>query len=132
VVNGEIMYDKDNVFYKILRSEIPAKKIYENDVAVAFYDINPLCKIHALVIPKCLCRNFSEFVDMSNEKEIVLFHKTIEKVTKILGVTETGFRLITNNGPDSGQEVDHFHVHILAGEKLPGILNKNTREIENN
>lgn len=113
------MYNKDNVFYKILASEIPAKKIYENDVALAFYDINPICKIHALVITKGLYRNFSEFATAVSAAEIQKFAETITKVVEILGIAETGYRLVTNTGENSGQEVEHFHVHILGGEKLP-------------
>jgi diadenosine tetraphosphate (Ap4A) HIT family hydrolase len=121
------MYDKANVFYRILQFEIPSRKIYENDVSLAFYDINSVCEVYSLVTSKFLCRNFVEIVSMSIEKYIKLFSETIKKVTEIFGVAETEFRLITNNEHDSGQEVDHFHVHILGGEKLSGILNTNMR-----
>jgi diadenosine tetraphosphate (Ap4A) HIT family hydrolase len=106
------------VFYKILQFEIPAKKIYENDVALAFYDINPICKIHALVITKGLYKNFSEFVTAAPAEEVKTFFTTIAKVAEILGIVESGYRLVSNLGSDSGQKVEHFHFHILGGERL--------------
>ena len=118
------MYDDSNVFSKILRAEISAKKIYENEVALAFYDIAPVCRVHAIVIPKARCRNFLEFTNMSSPQDVNLFFDAVAKVTEILQVAETGFRLVSNCGPDSGQEVDHFHVHVLAGEKVPGVLGR--------
>lgn len=113
------MYDKNNVFYKILKSEIPAKKVFENDVALAFYDINPICKIHVLVISKGLYRNFEEFVRLSSIEETKKFFEMVSKVAEeILGLRKSGYRILTNTGYDAGQEVEHFHVHILGGEKL--------------
>jgi diadenosine tetraphosphate (Ap4A) HIT family hydrolase len=112
------MYNKDNVFYKILHSEIPAKIIYENDVALSFYDINPRKKIHALVITKGLYQNFDDFVANASEKEVHDFFSTVSKVADILEISKTGYRMLSNIGENSGQEVEHFHVHILGGEKL--------------
>lgn len=113
------MYDKNNVFYKILQSEIPAKKIFENDVALAFYDIKPICKTHVLVISKRLCKNFEEFVRLSPSKEVKNFFETVSKIAEeILGLGKNGYRVVTNTGVDAGQEVEHFHVHILGGEPL--------------
>lgn len=116
------MYDKNNVFYKILQSEIPAKKIYENDVALAFYDINPVCKVHALVITKGLYRNFADFVSMASKDESKSFLETVEKVAEMLGLSKSGYRLVTNLGSDAGQEVEHFHIHILGGERISCML----------
>ncbi|MDR2781253.1 MAG: HIT domain-containing protein [Holosporaceae bacterium] len=112
------MYNKDNVFYKILNSELSAKVIYENDCALAFYDINPRKKIHALVITRGLYTNFSDFVSQASPQEVKDFFDTVAKVADILGVSQTGYRILSNIGSDSGQEVEHFHVHILGGEKL--------------
>lgn len=112
------MYDRNNVFYKILRSEIPCKKIYEDDVSLAFYDINPKYKVHALIITKNFYRNFSDFISLASDIEISGFMKSIKKVVDILGISVSGYRLLTNTGENSGQEVEHFHVHILGGEKL--------------
>jgi diadenosine tetraphosphate (Ap4A) HIT family hydrolase len=112
------MYNSDNVFYKILRSELPAKVIYENDVALSFYDIHPQRKVHALVITKGLYSNFPDFVAQASAPEVKTFFDTVSKVAEMLGVAQTGYRILSNTGPDSGQEVPHFHVHILGGEKL--------------
>ena len=113
------MYDKNNVFYKILQSEIPAKKVFENDVAFAFYDINPVCKIHVLVISKGLYRNFEEFVRLSSTEEMKKFFETVSQIAEeVLGLGKNGYRILTNTGRDAGQEVEHFHVHILGGERL--------------
>jgi diadenosine tetraphosphate (Ap4A) HIT family hydrolase len=112
------MYNKENVFYKILKSEIPARIIYENDVALSFYDIRPLKKIHALVITKNLYSNFEDFTANASGQEMKDFFIAVSKVAEMLGVSNTGYRVLSNNGPDAGQEVEHFHVHILGGEKL--------------
>ncbi|MDR1983158.1 MAG: HIT domain-containing protein [Holosporaceae bacterium] len=112
------MYNKNNVFYKILKSEIPAKIIYENDVALSFYDICPLKKVHALVITKGLYSNFNDFISNASAQEVKDFFGTVSKVSHILNIAESGYRILSNTGHDSGQEIEHFHVHILGGERL--------------
>ncbi|GHU12259.1 putative HIT-like protein [Alphaproteobacteria bacterium] len=112
------MYDKNNVFYKILQSEIPSKKIYEDGVALAFYDINPVCKVHALVITKALYVDFHDFVSKASPEEVGAFFGAVAKVAKLLEVDESGYRIVSNIGKDSRQEVPHCHVHILGGEQL--------------
>ena len=107
-------YDKNNIFAKILRREIPCKKVYENDHVLAFHDINPQAPVHVLVIPKEHFKSFNELpaevmAEMSN---------FIKDVAKKLSVYENGYRLITNIGNDGGQEVPHIHFHILGGTKL--------------
>ncbi len=112
------MYNKSNIFYKILQSELPCNKIFEDDACLAFYDVNPVCKVHALVITKGLYQNFSDFVTNASEKEVANFMKSVKKVVDILGLADSGYRILSNTGHDAGQEVKHFHVHILGGEKL--------------
>tara|TARA_Y100000590_G_scaffold467242_1_gene645519 strand:+ start:254 stop:607 length:354 start_codon:yes stop_codon:yes gene_type:complete len=112
------MYDKNNIFAKILRSEIPCKKVYEDDDVLFFHDINPVAKIHVLGIPKNECANLEEFIASSNEKVIHNFFSKVIEVAKILELTNDGYRLITNSGANGGQEVPHFHVHIIGGELL--------------
>ncbi|MDR0678113.1 MAG: HIT domain-containing protein [Holosporaceae bacterium] len=112
------MYNKNNIFYKILKSEIPADIIYENDAALSFHDIHPLKKIHALVITKGLYSNFNDFVSHASLQEIKDFFNAVSKVSQILNVAESGYRMLSNTGHDSGQEIEHFHVHILGGERL--------------
>ncbi len=114
-----MQYNAENVFAKVIRGEIPIKKIYENDYAISFYDINPKAKIHALVIPKSMVFDYQDFVEHSTADEISGYNRAIIKTVDILGIKETGYRLIFNTGKDSGQEVMHMHAHILGGEKLP-------------
>ena len=115
-------YDKNNIFAKILRGEIPCKKIYEDEFVLAFYDVNPQKKIHALVIPKGEYVNLDDFSSKASEKEIVGLIKGIGAVAKKLGVSEVvkggGYRSLVNVGGDGGQEVPHLHFHILGGEKV--------------
>ena len=112
------MYNKENVFYRILESKIPARIIYEDDVVLSFYDIRPQKRVHALVITKNLYSNFDDFIANASVQEVKGFFVAVSKVANMLGVSQTGYRILSNNGPDSGQEVEHFHIHILGGEKL--------------
>lgn len=112
-------YDANNVFAKILRGEIPCKKIYEDENVLAFYDINPKAKIHALVITKGMYVNFQDFVEHSSNKEITDFFRAILHVANLLGLKQDGYRLVMNTGKNAGQEVPHLHAHILGGELLP-------------
>ena len=112
------MYDENNIFAKILRKEIPCDKIYEDEFSLFFKDINPQAKIHILGIPKYPCATFSEFLNTADSNTISSFFKSVQIVIKDLNIEENGYRLITNSGENGGQEVPHFHVHILAGEKI--------------
>ena len=115
-------YDKNNIFAKILRGEIPCKKIYEDEFVLAFYDVNPQKKIHALVIPKGEYINLDDFSSKASDKEIVGLIKGIGAVAKKLGVSVVdkgkGYRALVNIGENGGQEVLHLHFHIFAGEKV--------------
>ena len=115
-------YDKNNIFAKILRGEISCKKIYEDEFVLAFYDVNPQKKIHALVIPRGEYVNLDDFSSKASEKEIVGLIKGLGTVAKKLGVSEVvkggGYRSLVNVGGDGGQEVPHLHYHIFAGEKI--------------
>lgn len=111
-------YNADNVFAKILREEIPCKRIYEDDYALSFYDINPKAKVHALVISKGMFTDYNDFVNHSTNEEIAGFSRAVLKVADMLGLTKTGYRIVFNTGKDSGQEVPHLHAHILGGEPL--------------
>ena len=115
-------YDKNNIFAKILRGEIPCKKIYEDNYVLAFYDVNPQKKIHALVIPKGEYVNLDDFSSSATEKEIVGLIKGIGTAAKKLGVSEGvkggGYRSLVNIGANGGQEVPHLHFHIFGGEKV--------------
>src|ERR1043166_5336293 len=107
-------YDSNNIFARILRGEIPAKKIYEDSHALAFHDINPQAKLHALVIPKGAYVSWADFSARASDAEIAGFVRAVGKVAKQLGVEDSGYRILANHGPDSHQEVPHFHVHIFG------------------
>lgn len=115
-------YDKNNIFAKILRREIPCKKIYEDEFVLAFHDINPQKKVHALVIPKGEYVNLDDFSAKASEKEIVGLIKGISIVAKKIGVSDEvkggGYRSLANVGENGGQEVPHLHFHIFGGEQV--------------
>ena len=114
-------YDNNNIFAKILRKEIPCKKIFENDYVLSFYDINPQKKIHALVIPKGDYINLDDFNNRASDEEIVALSKAITEVSKILGIstdTGRGYRALTNLDDHGGQEIPHLHFHLFGGEKI--------------
>ncbi len=115
-------YDPNNVFARILRGEIPCTKLYEDEYALAFPDIRPLAPVHVLVIPKGPYISIADFGANASPEEITGFFRAVSHVAKLQGVDETGFRTIANAGPDSHQEVPHFHVHILGGRKLGRLL----------
>ena len=115
------MYDNNNIFAKIINNQIACDKIFEDDKVLFFYDINPQAKIHILGVPKLQVTSFSDFIFSSKDKEVVYFFNKILEIVKKFNLDKTGFRLITNEGRDSNQEVPHFHVHILGGENLKGI-----------
>lgn len=113
-------YDSGNVFAKILRGEIPAKKIYEDEFAVAFPDMAPNAPTHVLVIPKGEYARYDDFIATATDAQIAGFFKAVRTVANQLGVD--AYRLITNNGEAVGQSVHHFHVHILGGKKLGKLI----------
>lgn len=116
------MYDKNNIFAKILRGEIPCKKIYEDQYALAFYDINPQAPIHALVIPKGDFISFDDFTAKATPDQIAGFFRAAGHVAREVKAPAEGFRVIANAGINGGQEVPHFHIHILAGRKLGRMI----------
>ena len=117
-------YDNDNIFAKILRGEIPCRKIAENEHALAFYDINPQAVQHALVIPKGAYRSFTEFSENATEAEIAAWVRLIGQTAQQMGVVGDGYRLLANNGDNASQEVPHLHMHIVGGENLGAMLSQ--------
>ena len=109
------------IFQKIIEKEIPSDIIFEDELCIVIKDINPQAKIHVLGIPKFPCTTFSDFLKNADNKNISFFFKNVQLVISKLGLEERGYRLISNSGEDGGQEVPHFHVHILAGEKIGGL-----------
>lgn len=118
------MYDLNNIFAKILRGEIPCSKIYEDDFALAFNDIHPQAPVHALVIPKGAYLSISDFSQNADPEEIAGFFRAVGEVVKTLGIDGDGFRTIANTGLNGGQEVPHFHLHIMGGRVLGPMLTK--------
>ncbi|MDB2500686.1 HIT domain-containing protein [Candidatus Pelagibacter bacterium] len=116
-----MIYDDNNIFAKILRKEIPCKKIYEDEFVLSFYDINPQKKIHALVIPKGKYIDLDDFTTKASASEIVGLLKGINTVAKKLGISidkGKGYRALTNINEHGGQEVLHLHFHLFGGEKV--------------
>ncbi len=112
------IYDTNNIFAKILKGEVFCEKIYEDSFVLAFNDVNPQALHHVLIIPKGAYMNLKDFSEKALDKEVVAFYKAIGKIADKLGVTDKGFRVVSNHGKDGGQEVSHFHIHFLAGEQL--------------
>ncbi len=107
------MYDNTNIFAKIIRKEIPCKIVYEDETVMAFHDINPRASIHVLVIPKIESETFTDFTTNNRDEMLANFFKKVNNIAcDILKLPS--FRLQINNGANSGQEVFHFHVHILS------------------
>ena len=114
-------YDNNNIFAKILRGEIPCKKIYEDDFVLSFYDINPQKKIHALVIPKGKYLDLDDFALNASSEEMAGLLKGINIVAKKLGISAevgNGYRALTNINSHGGQEVPHLHFHLFGGERV--------------
>lgn len=106
------------IFCKIIRKEIPANVVYEDDMVIAFKDINPVAKIHIVVIPKKHIESLEKVELEKDGKYIVAIHNAIQVITRSLEIEEQGYRVVTNISKNAGQEVKHIHYHILAGEKL--------------
>ena len=115
-------YDPSNVFARILRGEIPCKKIYEDDHVLAFHDINPQAKVHALVIPKGAYVSMDDFSAKASAAEIAALFQAVGKIARDLGVAESGYRILSNSGRHSHQEVPHLHVHIFGGQPLGRMI----------
>ena len=112
------MYDENNIFAKILRSEIPCDMVYEDKKFLFFNDINTQAKIHILGIPKMKVSNFENFILQADAETVKNFFSKAYDIVVKKKINKTGFKILTNSGKDGGQEVPHFHIHILGGEKL--------------
>ena len=118
----DMTYDRENIFAKILRGEIPCNKVFEDAHALAFHDINPQAPTHVLVIPKGAYVSNENFTANASDAEIVGFMRAVGQVARELGLADPGYRILANHGTDSGQEVPHFHVHIFGGRALGPML----------
>jgi histidine triad (HIT) family protein len=111
-------YNPDNIFVKIINKDIAAQIVFEDDHVIAFHDINPKAKIHILIIPKAHYICFQDFTEAANPDMQLAFYKAIARIAKEKNIDKTGYRLISNCKTDGGQEVPHFHMHLLGGEPL--------------
>ena len=123
-VSGLPPYDDGNIFARILRGEIPARKIYEDEHALAFHDIAPKAPLHVLVIPKGAYVSVADFSAQAGAEAVAGFWRAVAQVGRQLGLEGPGYRVLTNMGPDAGQEVPHFHVHIFGGGPLGPMLSE--------
>jgi diadenosine tetraphosphate (Ap4A) HIT family hydrolase len=117
-------YDNNNIFAKILSGEIPCNKVYEDDYALAFHDIQPQAPIHILVIPKGPYVSVADFSEHATPEDITGFWRAVSKIAKENELTNDGFRTIANTGLNGGQEVPHFHVHLLGGKAIGPMVSK--------
>ena len=115
-------YDPNNIFAKIISGAIPCNKVFEDDHVLAFNDIHPQAPTHILVIPKGSYESITDFSTSASAAEQTAFFAAIGKIVADQKLADMGFRVIANAGVNGGQEVPHFHVHILAGKKLGRML----------
>ena len=115
-------YDDSNVFARILRGELPSKKVYEDDHVLAFHDINPLAPTHILVIPKGPYVSWDDFSSKASDAEIAAFVRAVGKIARDEGLVGEGYRVLANTGLRGGQEVPHLHMHIFGGAYLGPML----------
>ena len=120
-----MVYDPNNIFARILRGEIPCKKVYENEYVLAFHDINPQAPLHVLVIPKGAYVSMDDFSAKASAEEITAFVRAIGEIARQEGVAESGYRILANHGSDGHQEVPHLHIHIFGKRPLGPMLSRN-------
>lgn len=121
-IDATAPYDDGNIFAKILRGEIPCRKVYEDDHALAFHDINPQAPHHVLVIPKGRYVSWDDFSEKASETEIAGFIRAVGHVAREAGLDVPGYRLLANVGQHGHQEVPHLHVHIFGGRQFGAML----------
>ncbi|HSG63338.1 MAG TPA: histidine triad nucleotide-binding protein [Pseudomonadales bacterium] len=121
-IDPTLEYDNQNIFAKILRGEIPCRKVFEDEWALAFDDINPQAPVHVLVIPKGAYVSWDDFSAKASDAEVAGFVRAVGHVARELGLVEPGYRLLANIGIDAHQEVPHLHVHIFGGKPLGPML----------
>jgi len=115
-------YDKNNIFARILRGEIPCKKVHEDDHVLAFHDINPQTPTHILVIPKGAYVSLDDFSAKASDAEIAALFRAVGRIAREQGVDKSGYRILANNGGHANQEVPHLHIHIFGGKPLGRMI----------
>lgn len=121
-IDATLPYDDSNIFARILRGELPCRRVHEDEFALAFHDINPQAPVHVLVIPKGRYVSWADFAAGASEAEIAGFIRAVGKVASDLGLVEPGYRLLANVGQHGHQEVPHLHVHLFGGQQFGLML----------
>ncbi|PZO68779.1 MAG: histidine triad nucleotide-binding protein [Pelagerythrobacter marensis] len=121
-IDPTLPYDGSNIFAKILRGEIPANRVYEDEWAIAFHDINPQAEVHILVIPRGRYVSWDDFSANAPAEDIAGFVRAVGQVARAHGLVEPGYRLLANIGRHGGQEVPHLHVHLFGGQFLGPMI----------
>lgn len=117
-------YDRNNVFARIIRGELPCSKVYEDEHVLAFRDIHPQTPTHIVLIPKGEYVSVDDFSEKASEAELAAFMRAIGRIAKAEGVVEGGYRILSNHGTAARQEVPHFHLHLFGGRDLGPILRR--------
>jgi histidine triad (HIT) family protein len=121
-------YDRNNVFARILRGEVPCKKVFEDEHVLAFEDIRPQTPVHILVIPKGEYASLDDFAETASAEAIAAYVRAIGRIARAAGLAETGYRILANHGADAHQEVPHLHVHIFGGRPLGRMIGRERGE----
>ena len=121
-IDSKQHYDDQNVFARILRGELPCKKVMENEHVLAFHDISPLAPVHVLVVPKGRYVSWDDFSEKASDAEMAAMTRAIGEVARMVGADSQGYRVLSNVGKRGGQEVPHLHVHIFGGQPLGPML----------
>ena len=115
-------YDPNNVFARILRGELPCQKVYEDEFAIAFHDINPQAPVHILVVPKGDYVSWDDFSAKADDAEIAGFVRAVGTVAREQGLVDPGYRMLANIGQHGHQEVPHLHVHLFGGRQFTAMV----------
>ncbi|MFA9201390.1 MAG: histidine triad nucleotide-binding protein [Cypionkella sp.] len=121
-IDPTLPYDEANVFAKILRGQIPSRRVYEDEWALAFHDINPQAPVHILVIPKGAWVSWDDFTADASDAEIAGFARAVGRVAREAGLVAPGYRVLYNVGAHGGQEVPHLHAHVFGGRPLGRMI----------
>jgi diadenosine tetraphosphate (Ap4A) HIT family hydrolase len=119
-----LSYDPNNVFARILRGELPCRKVYEDEHVLAFHDINPQAPTHIVVIPKGQYISVDDFSQQASDTELAAFIRAIGSIARQEGVSAGGYRMLANHGAAAHQEVPHFHLHLFGGRDLGPMLRR--------
>ena len=121
-IDPTLPYDDANIFARILRGELPSKKVYEDEWALAFDDIAPQAPVHILVIPKGSYVSWDDFSAQASDAEIAGFARAVGQIARDAGLVEPGYRVLYNVGMHGGQEIPHIHAHIFGGRPLGRMI----------